>query len=68
MKKDGFTINTIMVKLNEYKDGYDLSGIEITREDAEQVIDFINDGYTESNAIDVVLKGIYDVLSDGWEF
>lgn len=66
MEKDGFMINMILSKLEEYKDGYDLGGVELTREDAENVIDLINDGYTEDNAIDTILNGINDVLSDGW--
>lgn len=67
MEKDGFTINMILSKLEEYKDGYDLGGVEITEEDAERVIDLINDGHTESDAIDIVLCEIYDVISEGWE-
>lgn len=67
MEKDGFTINMILSKLEEYKDGYDLGGVELTSEDAEDVINLINEGYTEDNAINLVLNGIYDVLSEGWE-
>lgn len=67
MEKDFFTIEHIVSKLDEYKDGYDLCGCEMSTEDAEEVIDLINDGYTEDEAINLVLCGIYDVISEGWE-
>ena len=68
MEKDGFTIDMILSELNEYKDGYDLGGVEFTDEDAERVIDLINEGRTEDDALDIVLCEIYDVLSEGWEY
>lgn len=68
MEKDEFTIEMMLSKLEEYKDGYDLCGVELTREDAERVIDLINEGRTEYDALDVVLCEIYDVISEGWEY
>lgn len=64
MEKDGFTINMILSKLEENKRNYDLDGVELTTEDAEDVINLINNGITEDNAINLVLNGIYDVLSN----
>lgn len=68
MEKTNENIEDIQYKLDEYKDGYDLGGVEITKEDAERVINLINDGNTESDAIDIVLGEIYDVISEGWEY
>lgn len=55
-------------ELDERKSMYDLEGVEITEEDAQQVIDFINNGYTEDEAFDAVLMGIRDCVSEGWEY
>lgn len=67
MEKDGFTISLMLSKLEERKSAYDLGGVELTFEDAENVIDLINDGFTEDNAVDLILNGINNVLSEGWE-
>lgn len=68
MKKTKENIEYIQHQLDYYKCGYDLCGVEITEEDAENVIDLINDNYTEDQAIDEVLNGINDVVSEGWEY
>ena len=68
MEKTKENFDYILRELDYYKDRYDLSGVEITEEDIESVVDFINNGYTEDDAIDEVLDGINRVISDGWEF
>lgn len=64
MEKTKENIEYIQHRLDYYKDGYDLCGVEITEEDAEDVINLINNGITEDSAINLVLNGINDVLSD----
>ena len=68
MKKTKENFDYILRELDYNKDRYDLCGVEITEEDVESVVDLINNGYTEDDAIDVVLDGINSVISDGWEF
>ena len=68
MEKTKEKFDYILHELDYYKDRYDLCGIEITEEDVESVIDLINNGYTEDDAIDDVLDGINSVISDGWKF
>ena len=68
MERTKENFDYILRELDYYKDRYDLCGVEITEEDVESVVDLINNGFTEDDAIDVVLDGINDVISDGWEF
>ena len=68
MERTKENFDYILRELDYYKDRYDLCGVEITEEDVESVVDLINNGFTEDDAIDVVLDGINDVISEGWEF
>lgn len=68
MEKTKENFDYILCELDYYKDRYDLCGVEIYEEDVESVIDLINNGYTEDNAIDEILDGINSVISDGWKF
>lgn len=68
MERTKENFDYILHELDYYKDRYDLCGVEITEEDVESVVDLINNGYTENDAIDEVLDGINRVISDGWEF
>lgn len=68
MERTKENFDYILRELDYYKDRYDLCGIEITEEDVESVVDLINNGYTEDDAIDDVLDDINSVISDGWKF
>ena len=61
-------IEDILDELDDRKDAYDLDGVEITEDDALQVQDFMKDGATFEEAVDAVLDGIREVVSQGWEF
>lgn len=61
-------IEDALFYLDDMKDSYDLAGCEISEEDAEQMIDLMKEGMPEDEAADVVLQGIRDVVSQGWEF
>jgi hypothetical protein len=61
-------INYIISELDSCKGAYDLDGVEITEDDAMQVLDFMKDGASFEEAVDAVLDGIREVLSEGWEF
>jgi hypothetical protein len=61
-------INYIISELDDCKGAYDLDGVEITEDDALQVLDFMKDGASFEEAVDAVLDGIREVLSEGWEF
>ena len=68
MEKTKENFDYILHELDYYKDRYDLCGVEITEEDVESVVDLINNGYTENDAIDEVLDGINRVIFDDSEF
>ena len=68
MEKTKENFDYILRELDDLKDRHDLCGVEITKEDVESVVDLINNGYTENDAIYEVLDGINSVISDGWEF
>lgn len=53
--------------LNEFKSYYELDGVEITEEDAANVIGLINGGKTDGAAIHEILMGICGLLADGFE-
>ena len=56
------TTETIISELERNKHYYDLKGVEITTEDAENVISLIQGGMTMDKAVDEILKGIRDCL------
>jgi hypothetical protein len=58
----------ILSELNEKRKEHDLEGVELTLEDADEVIDLINSGMEKDAAIHQVLNGIYDVLAEGFEY
>ena len=56
-------IISIMRVLDEKKRQYELDGVEITSEDAVNVLNMMSKGLTKDKAIDEVLNGIYEVLT-----
>lgn len=62
------SIEDIIYELETRRGAYDLDGVEITQEDAEQVIEYMADGAPFEEAIDTLLDGIRYVISEGWEF
>ena len=60
-------IISIMRVLNEKKRQYELDGVEITQEDAITVLNIMSNDLSKDEAIDEVLNGIYEVLSQGYD-
>ena len=56
-------IISIMRVLDEKKRQYELDGVEITSEDAVNVLNMMSKGLSKDKAIDEVLNGIYEVLT-----
>ena len=56
-------IISIMRVLDEKKRQYELDGVEITSEDAVNVLNMMCNGMSKDKAIDEVLNGIYEVLT-----
>ena len=56
-------IISIMRVLDEKKRQYELDGVEITSEDAVNVLNMMSNGLSKYKAIDEVLNGIYEVLT-----
>ena len=56
-------IISIMRVLDEKKRQYELDGVEITSEDAVNVLNMMSNGMSKDDAIDEVLNGIYEVLT-----
>ena len=56
-------IISIMRVLDEKKRQYELDGVEITSEDAVNVLNMMSKGFSKDKAIDEVLNGIYEVLT-----
>ena len=56
-------IISIMRELDEKKRQYELNGVEITSEDAVNVLNMMSNGLSKDKAIDEVLNGIYEVLT-----
>ena len=56
-------IISIMRELDEKKRQYELDGVEITSEDAVNVLNMMSKGLSKDKAIDEVLNGIYEVLT-----
>ena len=63
-----YILYIIKTDLESQKRYYDLDGVEITFEDAQNVLDLINQGIDNKKAIDQVLQGIRECLSQGWEY
>ena len=60
-------ILSIQRELDEKKRQYELDGVEITPEDAITVLNIMSNGLSKDDAIDEVLNGIYDVISQGYD-
>ena len=60
-------IISIMRVLDEKKRQYELDGVEITSEDAVNVLNMMSKGLSKDKAIDEVLNGIYEVISQGYD-
>ena len=56
-------ILSIQRELDEKKRQYELDGVEITSEDAVNVLNMMSKGLSKDKAIDEVLNGIYEVLT-----
>ena len=56
-------IISIQRELDEKKRQYELDGVEITSEDAVNVLNMMSNGLSKDKAIDEVLNGIYEVLT-----
>ena len=56
-------IISIRRELDEKKRQYELDGVEITSEDAVNVLNMMSNGLSKDKAIDEVLNGIYEVLT-----
>ena len=56
-------IISIQRELDEKKRQYELDGVEITSEDAVNVLNMMSKGLSKDKAIDEVLNGIYEVLT-----
>ena len=54
-------------ELDEKKRQYELDGVEITQEDAITVLNIMSNDLSKDEAIDEVLNGIYEVLSQGYD-
>jgi hypothetical protein len=63
-----YDIDSIISELEDSKEYYDLSGVEITEEDAQNVISLMQSGMPMDDAVSEVLEGIRDVVSQGWDF
>ena len=58
-------INAILRELEAKKRDYELDGVELTEEDAQTVINFMNsDNMSQEEAIQATLSGISDCLSE----
>lgn len=60
-------IISIQRELDEKKRQYELDGVEITQEDAVNVLNMMSNGMSKDKAIDEVLNGIYEVISQGYD-
>ena len=60
-------IISIQRELDEKKCQYELDGVEITSEDAVNVLNMMSKGLSKDKAIDEVLNGIYEVISQGYD-
>ena len=60
-------IISIQRELDEKKRQYELDGVEITQEDATTVLNMMCNGMSKDKAIDEVLNGIYEVISQAYD-
>ena len=60
-------ILSIQRELDEKKRQYELDGVEIVLEDAITVLNIMSNGLPKDEAIDEVLNGIYEVISQGYD-
>lgn len=60
-------ILSIQRELDEKKRQHELDGVEITPEDAATVLNMMSNGLSKDEAIDEVLNGIYEVISQGYD-
>ena len=60
-------ILSMQSELDEKKRQYELDGVEITQEDAITVLNIMSNGLSKDEAIDEVLNGIYEVISQGYD-
>ena len=61
-------IGNILRRLESEKKYHELDGVEITEEDAQNVVSLLRQGMPMDDAISDVLNGIRDVISQGWEY
>lgn len=54
-------------ELDEKKRQYELDGVEMTPDDAITVLNMMSSGLSKDEAIDEVLNGIYEVISQGYD-
>ena len=60
-------IFSIQRELDEKKKQYELDGVEITPEDVIAVLNIMSNGLSKDEAIDEVLNGIYEIISQGYD-
>lgn len=60
-------ILSIQRELDEKKRQYELDGVEITPEDSITLLNIMSNGLSKDEAVDVVLNGIYEVISQGYD-
>ena len=58
------TIENIISDLEHEKRHYDLDGVEITKEDALNVMNLVHDGVDKDKAVAIILNGIHDCLEE----
>ena len=58
-------LDEIIDEMLAIQKGYELEGVELTDEDAELALDYINQGMSKDDAIDKVLSGIRETLDMG---
>ena len=54
-------------ELDDKKRQYELDGVEITPEDSITLLNIMSNGLPKDEAVDVVLNGIYEVISQGYD-
>ena len=58
-------LQDILDEMENEKRWYELKGVELTLLDAQNVLDYIDNGMTKEEAIDCVLTGIRECLDEG---
>lgn len=59
------SVEYILNELEYHKGEYGLENVELTMEDAESAVSLMAEGIPEREAVDTILDGIRDCLSDG---